>query len=214
MNLKSITIGSVALLAISGAIVSACGSSSSSAPPNQAKGDDGSPGTTDAAETINDASPSQISDSGSCSISAASCATGLTCCFSETTFSGTCTAPSACTSSIQLACSSAASCQSGQVCCAEISGLDGSAFDAAAFDASAFDAAGFDAAGFDAAGFNFAEAGFGNFTYKVTCESTCGAGVQQLCTSTTECKTPGYTCQTLAFGESVCAAPPDAAADN
>jgi hypothetical protein len=198
MNTKFIIIGPAAFLAISGALVAACGSSSSA--PNPGKGDDGSVAMVDA-DTTNDSSMAPIVDSGAptCSLLAATCAKGLTCCASITG-SGTCTAPSDCTSNFQIECSSAMSCGSGQVCCSATTGFDASAFDASAFDG-AFDPGAFDASA------------FGNIVVKVSCESACGAGAEQLCASTAECKTPGYTCQTVGFGQSLCAPPPDAAAD-
>jgi hypothetical protein len=202
MNRKFFAIGPAAFLAIASAIVSACGSSSPA--PNPGKGDDGSAAMMDA-DTTNDSSASPI-DSGpaTCSLLAATCAKGLTCCASLTG-SGTCTTPGDCTSNFQIACSSAMSCESGQVCCSVTTGLDASAFDASAFDAAAFDGS-FDPGSFDASA-------FGNVMVKVSCESACGAGAEQLCGSTAECKTPGYTCQTFGFGQSVCAPAPDAAAD-
>jgi hypothetical protein len=203
MNRKSFATGPAAFLAIASAIASACGSSSSA--PNPGKGDDGAAAMTDA-DTTNDSSTAPIGDAGpaTCSLLAATCAKGLTCCASLTG-SGTCTAPSACTSNFQIECSSAASCESGQVCCSATTGFDASAFDASTFDAAAFDGS-FDPGSFDASA-------FGNVTVKVSCESACGAGTEQLCGSTAECKTPGYTCQAFGFGQSVCAPPPDASAD-
>jgi hypothetical protein len=174
---------------LAAAVVAACSSSSSPATTggNDAGGEDGS-----------------VGDDGS---SAATCiptsASGLcpsktdTCCLdlSAGLAPGVCEAPSACSANIQIQCDSAATCSAGQVCCADLGGLDAGLI--AAFEDGGAGALGIDAAALmSEAGAASLLSSLGSIMFKVSCAASCTPTQIQACASTAEC-TGGATCEPL-----------------
>lgn len=113
-------------------------------------------------------------------------ATGNTCCFDLTTFSGTCVPQGTCTTQIQVACVSAAQCGASQVCCADFGGA-----------LSAIEDAGLAGLGIDASTVNL-DAGIpaipSNVNFHVTCATSCTSSQIQACATDTECVGAGATC--------------------
>jgi len=146
------------------------------------------------------AAPAPVVDAGEDAATPQSCiplsaadlcppATGQTCCFDLTSFSGTCVAQGSCTTQVQVACVSAAQCGASQVCCADFGGALG-----------ALEDSGLAGLGIDASTINL-DAGASlipsNVNFKVTCATSCTSSQIQACATDQECVGTGATCVPL-----------------
>lgn len=170
----------IILLALSaglaGAFAVACSSSSSSAP---------TPGPDASADSSGEdaggpATCLPITSTGFCPTG-----DGLTCCFDFAALSGTCVKPSACSTTVQVACNSVAQCGANQVCCADFGGDGGTL---AAFQDGGLSALGIDASAISSeAGVTGIAGMLGSLNFNVACQTSCSGSQIQACAADTEC---------------------------
>jgi hypothetical protein len=159
----------------------ACGSSSSTAPsPGPGPGPDAS-----AASSGDDgstpASCLPVTPSGFCPTGQ-----GLTCCLDFSAgFSGSCVKPSACSTTVQVACNSVTQCGTNQVCCADFGGDGGTL---AAFQDGGLSALKIDAAALSTdAGVSAIASMLDNLNFNVACQTSCTGSQIQACATDMEC---------------------------